>query len=57
MVWDNCQKIKTSRNELLAVLSVELNLLKEEYSENLEEVKSLTSDITKIMGEKYIVMK
>ena len=52
MVWDNCEKIKTSRNELLAVLSVELNLLKEEYSENLEEVKSLTSDITKIMGEK-----
>ena len=55
IVWDNRQKIKTQRNELLETLKLEFNQMKEQSAGNVKGVRSITTEMIEVIGDKWAV--
>ena len=53
IVWNNCQGMKVQMSELLETLKLEFNLMKGRSVGNVEGVKSLTSEIMKVIQGKW----
>ena len=53
IVWNNFQGMKVQMSELLETLKLEFNLMKERSVGNVEGVKSLTSEMMKVIQGKW----
>ena len=53
IVWNNCQGMKDRMSELLDTLKLEFNLMKEQSMGNVEGVKSLTSEMIRVIEGKW----